>query len=79
MIKNKEDHINKEDKYNSIRDMPFKKKSLKQSEILKSTVEKRKRILETIVIASPKNLNQYIKPQLPSECIYSINSALNLQ
>lgn len=26
MIKNKEDHINKEDKYNSIRDMPFKKK-----------------------------------------------------
>lgn len=77
MIKNKEDHINKEDQHSSICDMPFKK-SLKQSEILKSTMEKSKWILETTVISSPKHLNQYIKPQLPSECTFSINSALNL-
>lgn len=57
----------------------LKKKSLKQSKSLKFTVEKRKGIFETTIIASAKYLNQHIKPQFPSTCALSINSALDLQ
>lgn len=74
-------HINKERHYNnSICNIEnSKKKSLKQSENLKFTVEKRKGILETTITVSSKHLNQHIKPQLPSECTLSLNSAINVQ
>lgn len=52
-------HINKDNLCNSsICNMPLKKKkSLTQSVILKSTLEKRKGILETTITAFLKHLN----------------------
>lgn len=69
-------YINKDNLCNSICNMPLKK-SLKQSDTLKFTVVKRKEILETTIIASPKHLNHLIKPLFPSDFTLSINVALN--